>query len=198
MSSESIPNGHPEDRPDFTKVAVVLIVILLAVTVADQYTKVLVRASQLDEDPMQVIPGFFTLVHWSNEGIAFGKFQDHGRLLTVLGVLALIGIPVFFWYEWRRQPALGRLALPLGLILGGALGNVIDRFRFGEVTDFLLFYIGKYQWPAFNVADSCICVGTGLVILMAWRQKEDEVADNKDAASGAESSTEEPEEPVGM
>ncbi len=152
----------------FHRITIILVGEILIVALADQLTKALVRGHLALNDSLEVIPGLLNLVHWSNTGIAFGLFQGRGGLLAVLSVLALIGIPVLFWWEWRREPRLARTAWGLGLILGGALGNLVDRLRFGSVTDFLDFYLGDWHWHAFNVADSCICVGTALVLYLAY------------------------------
>jgi len=153
----------------FRKVWFIVGVETLGVAVADQLTKAAVRAWIPSDSSVEIIPGLLNLVHWNNTGIAFGLFQGRGELLAVLSVLALVGIPLLFWWEWRREPALARTAWGLGLILGGALGNLIDRLRLGSVTDFLDFYAGKWHWHAFNVADSSICVGTALVLYLAYR-----------------------------
>jgi len=141
---------------------------MLVVAMADQLTKALVRSQIALHDSVTVLPGFLNVVHWRNTGIAFGLFQGRGGLLTALGIAALVGIPILFWWEWRRDPHLARTAWGLGLILGGALGNLIDRLRLGSVTDFLDFYLGEWHWHAFNLADSCICVGTALVLYLAY------------------------------
>lgn len=152
-----------------------LIWILIAegatVALLDQLVKSWVRREiDLDDLPVEVIPGFFHLVHYTNTGMAGGLLREYPKILTGLGLAALVAIPVLFWLECRRDPRLAVTVWGLGLILGGALGNVIDRLRIGHVTDFLLFSIGSYQWPAFNLADSGITVGTVLVLWMAWRQ----------------------------
>jgi signal peptidase II len=113
-----------------------------------------------------VIPGFFNLTHIRNPGGAFG-FMAAGsqglRNLLFLGVSALaMGLIVFFYRSTpKTHPA---LASALAMIFGGAVGNLIDRLRFGEVVDFLDLYLGAYHWPAFNVADSAITVGITIFI----------------------------------
>jgi len=154
---------------DFRTIARILVAETILIAVADQITKFWVRQTLSPDEPVVVIPGLFNLVHWRNTGIAFGLLQDQSVLLTLLGTAALVGIPLLFWWEWRRDARLGVAAWGLGLILGGALGNLIDRLRFGDVTDFLLFYIGSRQWPAFNLADSGITIGTILVLFLAYR-----------------------------
>ena len=114
-----------------------------------------------------MIPGFFEIVHSENDGAAFGLFAGsgsewHSVVLIGFSVIALIALTAMLWRSSRLDR---RTAIALALILGGALGNVFDRVRAGWVTDFLLFYIGRYQWPAFNAADSAIVIGSGLLLL---------------------------------
>ena len=121
-----------------------------------------------------MIPGFFDIVHSENRGIAFGFFDDSTAewrtALLVAFSLAAIGIMGAFL--WKTHHKLDRLSqLGFALIMGGAAGNVFDRMVWGRVTDFLLFYIGEHQWPAFNLADSAISVGSGLVLLELLRSK---------------------------
>ncbi len=154
----------------FRRLIWILIAEGAAVALLDQLVKGWVRREIDPELPVEVISGFFHLVHWTNTGIAFGLLREHPEILTGLGLAALVAIPVLFWLECRRDPRLAVTVWGLGMILGGALGNVIDRLRIGHVTDFLLFSIGSYRWPAFNLADSAITVGTVLVLWTAWRQ----------------------------
>lgn len=136
------------------------------VVVFDQIAKGLVLASMPIYRSIAVIPGFFNLTHIRNPGGAFG-FMATGsqglRNLLFLGVSAIaMGLIVFFY---RSTPKTHRaLAASLAMIFGGAVGNLIDRLRFGEVVDFLDVYLGAYHWPAFNVADSAITVGITIFI----------------------------------
>jgi signal peptidase II len=138
-----------------------------AVFAVDRLTKAIIEARVSLYDSHVVIPGFFEIVHSQNRGAAFGLFAESSsewRTLLLIGfsLAALIALVVMLW----RSPRLDRkTAIALALILGGAAGNVFDRLRGGEVTDFLLFYIGRYQWPAFNAADSAIVIGSGLLLL---------------------------------
>jgi signal peptidase II len=136
------------------------------VVVLDQIAKALVLASMPIYHSIPVIPGFFNLTHIRNPGGAFG-FMAAGsqglRNLLFLGVSALaMGLIVFFYRSTpKTHPA---LASALAMIFGGAVGNLIDRLRFGEVVDFLDVYLGAYHWPAFNVADSAITIGITIFI----------------------------------
>lgn len=116
-----------------------------------------------------VIPGWFSIVHWGNTGAAFSFLSDHPWVFIVLSIAAFIGLLI----AWKRNvftDAPSRVAVPL--LLGGILGNVTDRFVHGYVVDFLLVDLHVRfadPWPAFNVADSCICVAAGLFLIAAIR-----------------------------
>jgi signal peptidase II len=143
-------------------------VALIAVTIAtlDQLTKWLIVRSVGPDESRVVITGFFTLVNWRNTGAAWGMFQHYNLLLTTVSLLTVLALFLFRHTLQLHRPG---LRISLGLIAGGIIGNLIDRIRIGSVVDFLSFYIGQYHWPAFNVADSAICVGVGLYILLSWR-----------------------------
>ena len=139
-----------------------LFLIALLVVAADQLSKVWIRSNLLVGQSL-FEAGFFRITHVNNTGAAFGLFQGQSFLLTIV---ALVGITVLLVYTlviYRKFPLLdNRLGRStLGLVLGGAVGNLIDRLRFGYVTDF----IDVGRWPAFNIADSAITVG---VILFAY------------------------------
>lgn len=140
---------------------------VIACTIAvDQLTKVwIIDALRLFES-VEIIPGFFNLVHVTNSGAAFSMLANvdspwrHYFFLGV-GSLAMVGITVAYW---KLRKVNRYYVLALALIAGGAAGNLIDRIRFGAVIDFLDLYVGPYHWPAFNVADSAICVGALLFL----------------------------------
>ena len=145
----------------------------LAILVLDRATKMIVEARVSFFDTYKIIPGFFDIVHSENRGVAFGIFNDSTSewrttllVLASLAAVALVGVML-----WNAQ-RLDRFSLwGLSLILGGAAGNVFDRMLYGRVTDFLLLYVGSFQWPAFNVADSAIVVGSGFLLLDLLRPK---------------------------
>jgi signal peptidase II len=115
---------------------------------------------------IQVIPKFFRITHVENTGAAFGLFADSPSqwkiaLLVMFSVLALVIVSALLW---RNSHVMTMTGVGLSLILGGALGNLWDRLMHGRVVDFLVFYIGQYQWPAFNAADSAIVIGAGLLV----------------------------------
>lgn len=154
-------------------------VALIAVTIAalDQLTKWLIVRSISPAETRVVISGFFSLVNWRNTGAAWGILQHYNLVLTAISLLTVLAI-----YLFRHSFPLDRpgTRIALGLIAGGIMGNLIDRIRVEAVIDFLSFYIGQYHWPAFNVADSAICVGVGLYIIMSWRK--DDTAEKSRAA----------------
>lgn len=138
-----------------------LFTIVGLVVILDQATKWLVSSSLSYYEEVKVIPGFFNLIYIHNPGGAFGVFaQNQGNLHTILFILiafAAMGL-VLYLYK-NTPPEYPVLSVGFALIFGGALGNLIDRIRLGEVIDFLDVYIGHMHWPAFNVADSAITVG---------------------------------------
>ncbi|MBI3514308.1 MAG: signal peptidase II [Proteobacteria bacterium] len=130
----------------------------------DQATKAWMIGLLLDPPRALVVTGFFDLVPVWNKGVSFGMLSGHdGWGAWLLGGVALAvaaGLAV-----WLARAERGLLAGGLGLVIGGALGNVIDRGRFGAVFDFLDFHVAGWHWPAFNLADSAITVGVGLLLL---------------------------------
>ena len=136
--------------------------------VLDVVTKHLVIQNLSFSDRIPVIDGFFYLTHVRNAGAAFGLFATAPvelRLTFFVGV-ASIAIVIIISFFRKLAPGDRLAALALGLILGGAIGNLIDRIRFMEVVDFLHFRLwGGYTWPDFNVADTCIVVGVGVLVL---------------------------------
>lgn len=150
-------------RPKYTY-PMVLAAVVLALDVA---TKLAVQASNLRFEPKTVIPGFFDLVYVLNKGAAFGFLGDHSidwqrPFFIATGFLACGVILYLLKIGYSREPL---APTGLGLLLGGAIGNVIDRIRIGYVVDFLDFYVGDWHWPAFNVADIGISCGVTLLLI---------------------------------
>ena len=140
-----------------------LLVAVLAIG-ADQVTKWWILASVMDPPRIINVTPFFNVVLVWNRGISFGMFSNESMAgVWILSLLALI--IVGFLINWLRKAESRRVAISLGLIIGGALGNVIDRAVHSAVLDFLDFYIGSVRWPAFNAADSFITVGAILLIV---------------------------------
>jgi signal peptidase II len=141
--------------------------LALLVVLLDRWTKRLVAARIAMYRHIQIIPGFFRLTHTENTGAAFSLFADspsHWKTALLIGfsVVAMVIVSVLLWRQARAFTITG---LALSLILGGAVGNLWDRVASGRVVDFLLFYFKQYQWPVFNLADSAIVVGAGLLVI---------------------------------
>jgi signal peptidase II len=134
----------------------------------DMATKLWVDASLTFADRISIVDGFFYITHVRNPGAAFGLFNDAPaavRLTAFIGI-TLVAIAMIFSFYRRLAPGERLSALSLGLILGGAGGNLVDRIFRGEVVDFLHFRLwGGYQWPDFNLADSFIVVGVALLVI---------------------------------
>ena len=150
---------------DETNMRRLYFLIAVGVLALDRFTKRLVAKDISLHDSITVIKRVFYITHVENRGAAFGLFNDspaHWKiaLLVAFSVIALVIVSALLW----RNHAMTVTAVGLSLILGGALGNLWDRVLNGKVVDFLLVYIGSYQWPAFNVADSAIVVGAGLLV----------------------------------
>src|SRR3954468_21722118 len=150
------------------------LLVSLAVIVLDQWTKWRVEAHLPHHSTRPVIPGLLNLTHVRNTGVAFGLFASDGGgggggwLLTLLGLGALIAVGLYFWFTPSRDRV---LLVALALVVGGAVGNLIDRVASGAVTDFLDVYIGIPHWPSFNVADSAISVGIVLMAIDSFRPR---------------------------
>lgn len=110
------------------------------------------------------VTSFFDLVLTYNHGMSFGLF-DHGAGVNAALFSAVAAAIVALLIAWLRRVAHPLLAVAIGLIIGGAVGNVIDRLHFGGVVDFLYFHAGPWYWPAFNLADTAICVGVAAMLL---------------------------------
>lgn len=145
-----------------------------AVFVLDQLTKFWIQqAIPVWEKGFTVIPGFFDIVHILNRGAAFGFLNSQDidwqrPFFIIVSVLALGLIAVLARSKEDDGPF---YEYGLGLILGGALGNLLDRARLGVVVDFLDFYLGEWHWPAFNVADMGICLGAGALLVSFYQQR---------------------------
>jgi signal peptidase II len=152
--------------------------IAAAIFALDRVTKWLIQTRVTAWDDLVVIPNFFNIVHAENRGAAFGIFSDStGAMHNILLVGLSLAVAAFIaTVLWRQQVGpLSRnwmLRAGLALVLGGALGNVYDRITAGTVTDFLEFYVGTHSFPSFNVADSAITTGAGLLLLDMWRTRE--------------------------
>ena len=158
-----------------------------AVILPDQFTKVLIQQKYALWDTDPVIPGFFNLAHVLNKGAAFGFLNRHDTDWQIWFFVAVTIFAVGFIYYLLTTADKGDrfFIWGLGLVLGGALGNLIDRIRIGFVVDFLDFYVGEYHWPAFNVADIAITCGAFCVIVSMYVKNRREGGKNAQGAQGA-------------
>jgi signal peptidase II len=146
--------------------------LALAVLAADQLSKLWVTRHLASRDSLAVIPGFAQFIRVENTGVVFGLMSGGGgwRPWVVLG-LPLLLLPLLGWLLLTARRPIERWSY--ALILGGALGNLSDRVRFGHVVDFIDVYLsgsrGEHHWYTFNLADSAICVGAGLMAISLWR-----------------------------
>ena len=144
-----------------------LLIICFCVLTADQWTKYRVQQQLPLYHGIEVIRGFFDLTHVRNTGGAFGIFGGQrggfGSFLFVAVSLIAIGVILYLFSKVKENEK--TLALSFSLVLSGAIGNLVDRLRYGEVIDFFDFHLRSYHWPAFNIADAAICVGIGLMAL---------------------------------
>jgi len=137
------------------------------VVLLDRWTKHIVATRIAMYSHIQIIPGFFRLTHTENTGAAFSLFADspaHWKTALLIG-FSLVAMVIVSILLWKQARGLTTTGIALSLILGGAFGNLWDRIASGRVVDFLLFYIQQYQWPVFNLADSCIVIGASLLVL---------------------------------
>lgn len=147
--------------------------LVAAILILDRGTKLLIQKRFDLNESITVIDGFFNITYVRNTGVAFGIFSSVSSpaksvLLSVFTACAAAAVITYS----VRSPARNRLLqIALGLILGGALGNLLDRLAYGYVIDFLEFYLGSYHWPSFNIADSAISTGVALLALEIIRNE---------------------------
>ena len=138
----------------------------------DQITKVYIDTSMQLHDSLPVIQGFFSITYVRNPGAAFGFLAGASPLFRYLFFVAVTvtAIVLILFYLRKNREEEQRVTFSLSLILSGAIGNLIDRVRLGEVIDFLDVYFGSYHWPAFNVADSAISIGAVILLIELIRR----------------------------
>ena len=157
---------------------VIVIVSIILVLVSDQLTKQLILESFQTGESREILGNFFNLVLVFNKGAAFGFLSgvSDGLRQIILGATTVfaLGTVIYLLVYDYFEDRIARMAL--GMIIGGAVGNIIDRVRLGQVVDFLDFYYGNYHWPAFNVADSAICVG---VFILLFRKPKAAIVQEK-------------------
>lgn len=144
------------------------LLLCLGTFLTDQLSKWLVlRGWPQPGIHLEVVPGFFSLVHFQNKGAAWGILASHTWMLGLLSLAALVAIVIFFRHLTENRPL---YALLYGILAGGVAGNMFDRFYHTFVVDFLFFYLGSYErsWPAFNVADSAITCSVTALVIHSW------------------------------
>ena len=151
------------------------------VLVADQITKLLVLRALEGNETKIVIEGFLRFVNWKNTGAAWSMFEGSSLPLAALSVVALIAL-IKYRHHFETHTPTGKLAL--GLLIGGIIGNLIDRVAYQHVIDFVRFYLirsdgSELGYPAFNIADMGICIGVGLLFLLAWREGSPDEEENE-------------------
>jgi signal peptidase II len=158
----------------------ILLPVLVGGLALDQVSKLLVVAQLPLNGQVPILPGILNLVHIHNKGAAFGLLSGWGSefpWLFFMGTTALV-LGVLGYLLWRLPEDQGLATLGYGLILTGALGNLIDRIRLKEVVDFIDVYWGHYHWPAFNVADSLVCLGAGVLVWVIIKDEKTADASN--------------------
>jgi signal peptidase II len=150
-----------------------LLLVASGIVVLDQLTKFLIVRALPLHTAKEIIPGFFSLLHVHNTGGAFSLLAGgHSQWRPVFFIALTIFVLTILVLAYRKVRVEDRWTrTAYSLICGGAVGNLIDRVRLGEVIDFLVFYIGRYQWPAFNVADSAITVGAVMLLVSLLRNR---------------------------
>src|SRR4030042_5405945 len=153
-------------------IAMLLIIISI---IFDQVTKIAVRDNMSIGESINIIGNFIQFTYVRNPGIVFGIPVQNARLFTILSVIASIGVAVYLVTHWKDGYG---IRISLSLILGGAIGNLIDRILYRQVVDFIDIGIGHLRWPVFNLADSFVVIGMGILFYTAFisnREKKKEV-----------------------
>ena len=171
METPTADRTTPGETVPFFKEKRILVTAAI-VLVADQLTKQLIIRALSGSETKVVIEGFLRFVNWQNTGAAWSMFQGSSLPLAALSVVAMIAL-IRYRHHFETHTPTGKLAL--GLLIGGILGNLIDRVAYQYVIDFVRFYLIRSDgtemgYPAFNIADMGICIGVGLLFLLAWRE----------------------------
>jgi signal peptidase II len=149
----------------------VLLITTLISLALDQASKLYIDQSFNLYQSLVVIENFFNITYIRNQGAAFGIFANSSLRIPFFITIAVVASVVIFWVIHRLKDEQKLFGFGLSLIFSGAIGNLIDRIRFGEVIDFLDVHWYRHHWPAFNVADSAICVGVALLFWDMWREE---------------------------
>ncbi|GAB6084065.1 signal peptidase II [Desulfuromonas carbonis] len=148
-----------------------LAIVTAVVLVLDQATKLYVDSHFRLHESVTVIENFFHFTYVRNKGAAFGIFADSAIRIPFFITVSLVAAGGILWYLRRLKESQKLVSFSLALIFSGAIGNLIDRVRFGEVIDFIDVHWYQYHWPAFNVADSAISIGVTLLLIDLWREE---------------------------
>ena len=135
----------------------------------DQFTKMLVRKATSTNETIVLIKGWLHLIHSGNSGMAFGMLPGWNHILTFVSIFAIVFILMYY----KQFMPTRWMQVSLGLVLGGALGNLVDRILYGYVTDFIRirWWFSRYRWwPSFNIADACVCVGAAMLIIAMFNR----------------------------
>ncbi len=138
--------------------------VALCVLVADQLSKYYVFQFVVENGSPYAVFNHFNIVSAFNKGVSFSMFDDAGILGRVVLIVFALAVIAFLLY-WMKNEVSAFVRICLAMIVGGALGNVVDRLRMGAVYDFLDFYVQTYHWPSFNLADTFICLGAFLILV---------------------------------
>ncbi len=178
-SEETAPSAAVVPFTQEKKIITTAAIILAA----DQVTKQIAdNTIEHNSEGVVVVEGLLKFVNWYNTGAAWSMFQDSSIPLAILSLVALIAL-IRFRHQFEIETSTGKIAI--GMLIGGILGNMIDRIAHQHVIDFIRFNInrrggGELGYPAFNIADVGICVGVGLLFVMTWReQKREETGENE-------------------
>lgn len=151
-------------------------IIVVMALVIDQWSKWIIVSKMQFGESISVIDGFFYITSHRNRGAAFGILQNQQWLFILITSIVIASLAYLLWKQ-RNERTFSQWGF--ALVLGGAIGNFMDRIRLSEVVDFFHFQFGSYQYPIFNVADACICIG--VVFLFIGVLKEEQVMKGKDA-----------------
>ncbi|MDH5429316.1 MAG: signal peptidase II [Nitrospirota bacterium] len=160
--------------------------VVLVIIVVDQVTKAYIDGSMHLHESIPIIQGYFNLTYIRNPGAAFGIMgtTSSGFRLIFFFLTSILAMGLLITIFLRLDPQDWWGQLTIASIFGGAIGNFIDRLQYGEVIDFLDFYINGYHWPAFNVADSAISVGVvSLLLLFAFEKRKPDLSPQEDSQS---------------
>jgi len=154
----------------------ICLLTVISVIILDQWSKIYISSALPLYNSRAIIEGLLSITHVMNKGAAFGFLAQATPLFRAIFfmLVTIAAIILIFYYMLKSRADQPGLVFALSLILGGALGNMIDRLRFGAVVDFVDVYWKTYHWPAFNVADSAISLGAVLMIVEMWKRRKDE------------------------